>query len=287
MTTYNKFDQTSKQDLLTLHKALRTVTLHTLTLEQAKVFYERGSYLPSFEKGDIVRCEFIGIGSEFDDTHYAVVWKAPSNSESITVIPMTSSILDNTQCEFCIGKIENFMTIKGSTEIKPSYVYVNKITEISRRRVTPWTYTNCVGNSEIVKLSHDQINRISDAFMVYYLDYNYLFNEIVSNGLQFPIEYPEYILSYGYRPITNYILDRSDRKQFIGKFILHNGNVGQVKMFYINDTSSAKELCELIRYDRRVGVFRKRVLKSLFSGNEKKVLEAKAIISQLYLKFLS
>ncbi|MBL4937734.1 type II toxin-antitoxin system PemK/MazF family toxin [Clostridium sp. YIM B02515] len=287
MTQYNNFSKTTTQDLNTLHKVIRITNLNNLTYDQAKISTEYGAFLPVLNKGDMVRCEFVGIGEEIDDTHYAIVWKAPANNETITVIPVTSTELENRQYQFSIGLVENFITVRGSTVIKPTYVYLNKMQEVSRKRITPWTYENTSGGSEIIKLNKEQIDRINDAIKVFYLDFNYLEKAILENGLQLPIKYPEYILDNAFRPIYHYILDNSDRKEFKANFMFQNGFTGEIKMFYPGDTSSVRGLCKYIRYDYKRGKFRERIIKALFSGDKNRVLEAKTIINQLYSEFLA
>lgn len=180
MTQYNNFSKVALDDLNTLHKVIRTVNLNNLTLQQSNFKCINGIYHPMLNRGNIVRCEFIGIGSEIDDTHYAIVWDCPFNSESITVIPITSKFIEESKRTFLLGMINDFITDKKNTVIKPSYVYLNKIKEVSRKRLTPWVIPNS-NPTKLVTLNNEQIDRIKEAIAITYLDEDYIVKKLCSN----------------------------------------------------------------------------------------------------------
>ncbi|KYH32230.1 PemK-like protein [Clostridium tepidiprofundi DSM 19306] len=283
MTQYNNFNKVSLNNLDTLHKVIRTVNLNHLTLQQSNFKCTNGVYYPLLNRGNIVRCEFIGIGSEIDDTHYAIVWDCPLSSESITVIPITSKFVEESKRTFCLGTINNFFTDKNNTVIKPSYVYLNKIKEVSRKRLTPWVIPNS-NPTQLVTLSNTQIDRIKDAIAITYLDEEYIVGKLCSTGLQLPIAYDNDLLTSGYRRLLSISIDKSDNKQHKIKIDSTN-SVFNLKCFYPQYDNSVKPLCNLIKYHKNHFTFRENILKSLFSNNPNKVNEAKQIIMHFYNKF--
>lgn len=283
MTQYNNFSKVALNNLDTLHKVIRTVNLNNLTLQQSNFKCNNGIYYPILKRGNIVRCEFIGIGSEIDDTHYAIVWDCPLNSESITVIPITSKFVEESKRTFLLGIINDFITDKKNTIIKPSYVYLNKIKEVSRKRITPWIIPNS-NPTKLVTLSNEQINRIKEAISITYLDEDCIVGKLCSTGLQLPIVYDDKFLTYGYRILTSISIDKSDNKKH--KIELTSNNTKfLLECFYPKFDISVKHLCNLIEYHENPFTFRENILKSLLSNNPSKVNEAKQVIQFLYDNF--
>lgn len=286
MTQYNDFNKTALNNLNTLHKVIRTINLNHLTLQQSNFEYSKDNkiYYPILKRGNIVRCEFIGIGSEIDDTHFAIVWDCPINSESVTVIPITSKFVDESKRTFCLGKISGFITNKHSPSIKLSYVYLNKIKEVSRKRLTPWVVPNS-NPTTFVTLNDKQINRIKEAISIVYLDEDYVVKKLCATGLQLPISYNEELLKCGYRKLISMDVDKSNNKKHKIKIELSDCKYS-LKCFYPYYNNSVKPLCKKIEYHKNYFTFRKNIIKALFSNNKNKVREAKQIINFFYNGFL-
>lgn len=284
MTQYNNFDKTTSEDLNTLHKILKTANLNNLTLKQCGVEYRDNVYYPILNRGNIVRCEFVGIGAEIDDTHWAIVWDAPLGSETITVLPITSKFHEESQRTFTIGKITDFYTDKNDSSIKESYVYLSKIKEVSRKRITPWIVQNS-NPSRFVMISEEQIQRIKDAIMVTYMDADYLVDILCKKELQLPLQYDDKVLSMGYRHIYSYEIDKSDKKRHIINFRLSNGDSYTLKMFYPHYNDTVKPLCQMVNYSDNIYTFHENIVKALFSNKTEKIEEAKRIINKLYEDF--
>ena len=138
-----------EQNLNTLNKIIKFTTFDNLKAEYDN---KNKTYLPDLKRGHIVQCEFIGIGSEYNDKHFAIVWSAPANSETIVVLPLTSQSIREDIGQFHLGKVANFITSDkpdpstGLFTVKDSYIYVNKICEVSRTRVGLWYQRDSSGN---------------------------------------------------------------------------------------------------------------------------------------------
>lgn len=233
--------------LNTLHKVIRTTYLNNVPAPQKKI----DSYIPVLKRGNIVRCEFIGIGTEIDETHFAIVWNAPESSESVTVIPTTSQPIEEGISKFCIGKVNGLITGGSSQQNKETYVYLNKIKEVSRRRLKPWNYTGSNGQTLIVTLDQPQINRVKEAIRVSFLDENYLLKELLTSGMQLPFSYPANVLEYGYRVLSSITIDKSNTNEHKVNYCMLDGNNGTIEMFNPSLTILTKE-CSLIFYMRVV-----------------------------------
>lgn len=280
-----------RKNLDTLNKVIKTVNLNSLDNVPKD---STGVYLPIVNRGDIVFCDFIGIGTEIDEPHYAIVWEAPKNKEAITVIPVTSAVIQEDKSQFCIGQVEGFITQAGMTVPRDTYVYLNKIKEVSRKRFEVWYKRDSQGNiiwqnnhKVHVSISSAQIERIQDAIRVSYLDCPTLLDLLIdkiNRGMQFPVNYgSEKILQYGYRAVADYNIDTSIEGNYKLKFAMYDGTSGTIELKSQRINPSIQSLCnnDLVKYDKNVLNFRKNVIKGLFSNNVAKVNCAKSIISEL------
>lgn len=193
----------------------------------SSVKVERGtnkSFLPSLERGNIVSCEYTGIGREYNDTHFAIVWYAPPTDENIVVIPMTSQPKLESKKVFAIGKIPNFITVKGASSIKPSWVHLSKMSEVSRKRINPWfqidtlsgqNITDRNGNNLKVKLTIDQEARIKEGIKLFHLGegtclVNYLQTTLNARWICDVSAINTQILLHGYRDTNNFNFNQLD-----------------------------------------------------------------------------
>lgn len=278
------------KNLDTLNKVIKTVNLNSKSAPRKD---KNGAYVPIVQRGEIVLCDFIGIGTEINEPHFAIVLHAPKGKEAITVIPMTSTDIDEYEYQFCIGKIPGFITEFGSTVTKDTYVYLNKIKEVSRKRVEVWYKRDLYGNiirvndrKINVSITADQMARVEEAISITYLkcpSLLYILVDLINRGVQFPINYEnENILKYGYRAVNTYNIDKSVEGNYKLNFTMYDGTVGKIEMKSLRIDSSIKPLCNrFIEYNPQVIEFRNSVIMGLFSNKPDKVNCAQAIIDEL------
>lgn len=292
---YTSHESAIKDDLYTLHKVIKLVHLNTsLEVERDSI---TGAYKPLLKRGDIVQCDLIGIGSELDDIHYCIVWNSVSNNESITVIPTTSKELYENIDRFGIGKIEGCLTSKDSLVPKDTYVYLNKIREVSRKNVKPWDKKDATGEklkdsrgrNIICSLNEIQIKRIKDAISVNFLDENFLvrtiFNEI-KTGVQLPINYNKKILNIGYIPLKSYSIDKTLKNNFVLKYEFNDGFTGSIEFLSLRIPE------EIVNHDKYKILFpkienfnafkiRDKLINLIFSKNKDQVDAAEEVLDYI------
>lgn len=128
------------------------------------------NYLPIVNEGELIEVRFSGLGSETDQEHFAIVWKAKRTSDPIVIIPTTSFKEDSTQeteIAFNIGKI-SFMG-------KETVVLLDQMTTISRKRIDQRKRYKTrrrlsSGKYEFATISKEQKNRILDGIRAYHLN---------------------------------------------------------------------------------------------------------------------
>lgn len=132
-------------------------------------------YLPVTNDGELIYVRFSGVGSELDDDHYAVVWKAQRHLDQVLVIPTTSFKPKSTiesPIVFNIGKVD---FLENET-----VVLLNQITVISRKRILRTKHVNKATQQELpAKLNQNQIERIKDGLRVLFLGEHTLFEEFL------------------------------------------------------------------------------------------------------------
>lgn len=269
------------------------------------IHFSHHAYTPIYSKGDIVYCEFVGIGRELDSGHYAIVWSAKSNSENINVIPLTSKLKDESKGEFNLGKIDGFYTKdEGSNNLvnKDSFVYLDKLMEVSRKRVRPVNKQNnkgtyikdTNGNKIKVAIDKEHTNRIIEGFKLFYLDEGTCLFDLISKKIDIKYQYTlrsinDDLLKIGYRLVESYAI--------------YDINSSKVLIFHVNkkrysitfneilqpqkDRHSSKVDFNLyssdkIRWNKNILSIRNEISKALFSGNNEKINSAKNILTNFW-----
>ncbi|GAA4297121.1 hypothetical protein GCM10023142_36660 [Anaerocolumna aminovalerica] len=279
-----------------MNKMILDNVIRVTQLSSVKV--ERGTnnaYLPQLKRGNIVSCEFTGLGTEYNDTHFAIVWSAPPNDESIIVIPMTSQPKLESMKTFTIGKIENFVTSRDCLDIKESWVHLGKIREVSRKRISPWFQINTSsgnniadrqGNNLKVVLSDLQIIRINDGIKLFLLNEgkclcDYI-QEINANWI---LDYNTVELLHGYRLIYDYSFTVTDDNNAIIKYscntIEYNVKAKKIDKDKFDSAQHKSLYTEHIYYKENRYKRRKEIVKALFSNNQDKINNAKALIDNI------
>ncbi len=297
----------SKQSRENMNLTLLDKIIRTTNISNTKIkFNNNGSnvtYKPILERGNIVECEFVGIGSELDDTHYAIVWSAPSDNENLNVIPLTSKPKDESNCIFGIGKIPNFITLSPEGEYvnKDSYVYLNKMMEVSRKRIKLFFQKDINGNmvQECKKgntinlpiiIHKDQLNRIKEGIRLFYLnDGECLVNLICSQHVSFFCEtnYDVEIYKSGHRLLEKHSVNHNE--DFVDIEFGIYGKLYSIKMRKMSEENwkvfKSEEHLKLYDKVKKGSNFidrRKNIIHSLFSCNEEKVKEAQNIIQDIF-----
>lgn len=248
------------------------------------------TYNPSLEQGNIVECQFIGIGSEFDDTHFAIVWSAPANKESILVIPLTSKNIPVKAEQFNLGKIENFVTSKTDLSVKDSYIYINKISEVSRVRVKLWYKKDNNGkpvkdsrnNNLAVKISEEQINRIKEGIQLFLIEGDTLLDILKNINAKWicNIGQDKSVLKQGHRLVKEYKFHDLGNKACL---VCHmNEGVFRISFRqYDNERFKEKSKYKKIQFEENRIKRRNTIFTELFSKKEELVNEAETIINYI------
>lgn len=279
-----------------MNKMILDNVIRITQLSSVKV--ERGTnnaYLPQLERGNIVSCEFTGLGTEYNDTHFAIVWSAPPNDESIIVIPMTSQPkLESTKL-FTIGKINNFVTSKDCLDIKESWVHLGKMREVSRKRISPWFQIDTLsgnnivdsrGNNLKVKLSEFQIIRIKESIKLFLLyEGKCLCDYIQDLNAKWISDYNTVELLHGYRFTYDYLFTTIDENNAIIEYSCNNIkytiNLKKIDKDRLNSDSHKLLYTEQINYKDNFYNRRKEIIKALFSNNLNKISKAKELIDDI------
>ncbi|WP_176586040.1 type II toxin-antitoxin system PemK/MazF family toxin [Priestia megaterium] len=161
---------------------LKRINMYTLSakvpdnIEEIEV-EERGKtvkkrvYNPIVTKGQVIRVNFSGLGSELYKEHYAIVWDVKSNREQITVIPTYSYKSDTMEKNnlFNIGGVRNLYNLTNSETL----VSIDQVTTISRKRILATDF-----EGKTAYLTADQKKRIMDGFRAYWVKEKTLYNII-------------------------------------------------------------------------------------------------------------
>lgn len=282
-------DLSKDKNLNAINKAFKLVVLDSLKAEYDK---DNKTFLPDLNRGDIVECHFVGIGSEFDNKHFAVVWSAPANRDTILVIPLTSQPINEDNGQFLLGTIPNFYTSNSVATIKDSYVYINKITEVSRTRVGLWFkrdaslrfISNSKGNNIPVKITSKQIERINEGIRLLLLGEQNLLDIIKKEHVSWIVEVPtdRNILLHGNRLVSSYSIlylgqDISELEYEISEGVFKI----TLRKFDWTKFKGNRSLYNYIKFRPNVVEKRNDLLKSLFSKDINFVNESEQIINDI------
>lgn len=284
-------DITNKQKLEALAR--------TTELQNKKITYDKknNSFRPYLERGNIVLCDFVGFGKELDMAHYAVVWISHGWNENINIIPLTSKFKVESKGTFCLGKIKNFMSKDGQTFCnKESYIYLNRLMEVSRLRVRLIyqedikgnKITDINGNPIPVKVDDNMIDTISKSIMLNYSNQGICLVDLLlkskpDNFLDLNSLSDQMILDVGYRMIDSYKEYLFPNDCILVFFI--NGKKYSIKRKKIRWerylSEEHKNLYSEIRYHKNFGSRKRYIMEALFSRDITKVNEAKNIIADI------
>ena len=262
------------------------------------------SYNPVYRIGDIVDCEFTGIETEFNYRHFAVIWNVKANSETVNIIPLTSKIKDESVEEFNLGKINGFYTKlpnNAGFANKDSFIYVNKLTQVSRKRLYPkyeqdnnGKFIKSQGRLKQLNIGSDNIELIKNSIKMFYLDEGKCLHKIINDeiGFKYQLDITNMdmdLLNNGYKLIESYKIYTVDDNIFlicfinkkrysimfrlIGQSEIQNHKMKKYKNLYDKD----------IKWNDNVFNVRKRIVQALLSKNEKKVDQAKEILKKFWI----
>jgi len=283
-----------EQNQSTLNKIVKLTVFDNLKAEYDN---NNRTYLPDLKMGDIVQCEFIGIGTEYNGKHFAVVWSAPADSETIVVLPLTSQKIKEEIGRFHIGKIPNFITsIKpdpatGNYVVKDSYIYINKISEVSRTRVGLWyqrdnsgnLITDTSGHAVPVRLTDDQIERIKEGIHLLFIGGDCLLDILKKVHIMWIPMVPvnKTVLDHGYRRIISYSINTITDDDLEITYTISDGTYSMCfRKFDWNKFDNQKNY-NRIRFRNNKIERRNELLRSLFSKSPDLIKEAEQIIKYI------
>lgn len=252
-------------------------------------------YTPILKQGNIILCDFTGLSTEFDEPHFAIVWAANPNDENITIIPMTSKAKPESINTFTIGKVQNFITCNTSLTVKESFVYIDKICNVSRKRIRPWlqkdpttgnVITDSSGKHFITSLDSSQKSRIKEAIRLFYLQegdylYNYLIKSLNYCWIVDVDTCSKDYLLHGYRLITNVQLSQVSSTQAVLNYKV-DGIQYSLPLIHIDDSIFCSTTLQSsfynIKYIANKYKRRKSLLFALLSNKKDYVKEAELIL---------
>lgn len=291
----------SNENLMLIDGAVRNIQCSA-----KRVIFRDNAYTPVYCKGDIVYCEFVGIGRELDSGHYAIVWSAKSDSENINVIPLTSKIKDESKGEFNLGKIDGFYTkdenSSGQLVNKDSFVYLDKLMEVSRRRVRPVNKQNNKGvhitdakNKKIkLQISEEHINRIVEGFKLFYLDEGICLFDLINKHIDINYQYnpssiTDEVLKIGYRLVESYAIYEINASMVLichvnkQRYSIEFNRILQAqKNRHASKVDFRLYSHDKVRWKNNILSIRAEISKALFSGNNKKINAAKIILNNFW-----
>lgn len=274
--------------------------VRTTKLQKKSVTYDKtkNSFTPYLEKGNIVLCDFVGFGKELDLPHYAIVWKSNGWSENINIIPLTSKFKPESKSVFWLGKINNFMSIDDGKFInKDSYIYLNRLMEVSRLRVKLIYQEDIEGNKLTdsrgryipVKIDDTMINTISKSIKLNYSDDGICLVDLLlkykpDNFIDLDSLSDKNILNIGYRLIDKYkeyLFDGESILIFFVDEVRYSLKIKKINWTRFNSVEHST-LYSAINYHRNFGNRKKYIMEALFSRDKVKVIEAESLIKDLY-----
>lgn len=296
----------SKTDKDEINLDILDKVFKTISVSSNRVGYNRNGtdvcYQPVLERGNIVKCEFIGIGKELKDSHYGIVWSAPNNNENLNLIPLTSKFKKESVQIFDIGCIPNFITLDdtGNYINKNSYVYINKMMEVSRKRIKLFYQKDAHGNMiKIVKngkqynapvqTTDQQLRRVMEGIKLFYGEKQETLIDIIKKQHMsyFCDVGNEEIFKLGFRLVEKYVVHRIKNNIVIIFYI--DGNRYSLTLWKMNDSNwntykstAHKGLYNKIEYSNTLISRRTNVLEGLFEREEEKVDESIKIIKNIF-----
>lgn len=148
-------------------------------------------YTPPLDPFQLVLVNFAGVGSEWDDCHYAIVWDTKRKRDHVTIIPTTSFKAESTiesGTQFNIGQVGFYQ--------EETVALMNQMTTISRKRILKYRHynPNTKNPPAIVRLSKPQQERIKDGFRIFGLREQTLYESHILDNYRDRLpefEYPE------------------------------------------------------------------------------------------------
>lgn len=264
--------------------------------------HEDKGFSPIYRRGDIVHCEFVGVGKELNFRHFAIVWCAKIDNENINVIPLTSKLKDESDCQFSIGKVSGFYTKDRSNRLvnTESFVYLDKLMEVSRKRVGHKYEQDSQGKFlkvndnryKQLSVGPDVVNRIEESFKLFYLNEGQSLYELINDKIDInyqidPVSIKEDLLKVGFRLVQSYSIYDIDKCKYL---ICHINNIRySIKFNKLTKLQEDNHRCKkykhlynLIKWNNNIRSVRKNILKALFSRNSHKVSEAKIILNNFW-----
>ncbi|MDK0637173.1 type II toxin-antitoxin system PemK/MazF family toxin [Clostridium perfringens] len=256
------------------------------------------SFTPYLEKGNIVLCDFIGFGKELDLPHYAVVWNSNGWNENINIIPLTSKFKPESKSTFWLGKIKNFMSKDEGIFInKDSYIYLNRLMEVSRLRVRLIYQEDTKGNKILdyknrfipVSLDEATMNTISNSIKLTYAGEGTCLVDLLlkykpDTFIDLETLSDKNIFNIGYRLIDSYTQYSFGEENILIFFV--DGIRYSLKIKNINwkrfNSEEHSKLYSTIKYHKNFGNRKRYITEALFSRDKLKVKEAKQLIKDLY-----
>lgn len=129
-------------------------------------------FVPKFFKFEIVHCDFVGTGYEWDGPHYGVVWDISPHFDSVMIIPTTSQPREEYIDVFSANQIKGLP--KGDT-----YLLIPDMTRVSRKKMKKITYYHEKFGETNPRLPKYCEERVLDAIATRYMNAK-VFEDIVS-----------------------------------------------------------------------------------------------------------
>jgi hypothetical protein len=208
------------------------------------------NFVPFLEKGQVIKVNFVGLGTVIDRSHYAVVWDAHPTNEHTVVIPLTSKVRAG-KGYFEIGPIDGL-------EAASHVIKSNQPQSISRKSIQIWTKKNEDGQNVVVTLEDWQLRKTEELFRISQLKEPTLvkvLNQFI--GLKVPITPSIDYFENLYKPIHYFVLED--------------------KLYYKVYQDAPIKIIETMNIGIRSGE-RKELLKKLFSEDASQRLIAESSI---------
>ncbi len=218
------------------------------------------------------------------------------------MIPLTSKFKDESNCQFSIGKVPGFYTKDRNNNLvnTESFVYLDKLMEVSRKRVYPKYEQDSSGRfikingdkNKQLSVGQDIVNRIEESFRLFYLNEGQCLYELIQDKIDInyqidPLSISDDLLKVGFRLIQSYAIYDIDNCKYL---ICHINNIRySIKFDKITPlqenthrNKTYKYLYNSIKWNNNIRSVRKNILKALFSCNALKVSEAKNILNHFW-----
>ena len=91
---------------------------------------KNGDFQPSFQELEIVSIDYTGVGTELNNKHYGIVFKAYKKRGAVMVIPLTSKLKEQLPMKFNLGDLK----VEGMPK-NESIIDLSGMGEVSRKRI--------------------------------------------------------------------------------------------------------------------------------------------------------